>query len=50
MAELAGQIIGFGMIGQHEWHASASMLGINVDPEFRRRGVGAVLYDALLET
>lgn len=50
VAELAGQVVGFGMIGQHEWHASAAMLGINVDPAFRKSGVGAMLYDALLET
>ena len=50
VAEIAGQVVGFGMIGQHEWHASAAMLGINVAPSFRRRGVGGALYEALLET
>ena len=50
VAELAGRVVGFGMIGQHEWHASAAMLGINVDPSFRRRGIGTALYEALLET
>lgn len=50
VAELAGRVVGFGMIGQHEWHASAAMLGINVNPSFRTCGVGKALYDALLET
>ncbi len=50
VAEVAGRVVGFGMIGQHEWHASAAMMGINVDPSFCKRGVGGALYDALLET
>ncbi len=50
VAERDGQVVGFGMIGQHEWHASAAMLGINVDPSVRKCGVGGALYEALLET
>ena len=50
VAELNGRVVGFGMIGQHEWHSSAAMLGINVDPDFRTCGVGGALYDALLGT
>ena len=50
VAELNGRVVGYGMIGQHEWHASAAMLGINVDPSFRTCGVGGALYEALLGT
>lgn len=52
MAEDAGaRVVGFGRIGHMPWefHPRKYSLNIVVEPSLRRRGIGAAIYDGLIE-
>ena len=48
VAELEGRIVGYVSVGEHEWHESSVMMGLSVDPQFQRRGIGFKLFETLI--
>lgn len=50
VAEQDGELVGTGQYGQHlgAYHPRKFDVHVNVHPRFRRRGIGAALYDTML--
>ena len=51
VVEEAGRIVGAGDLNHEQWtfHADKYHLGVMVDPDARRRGLGTAMYDDLLQ-
>jgi GNAT superfamily N-acetyltransferase len=47
VAELNGRIVGFGGIGENDFNPTSAYLGINIHPDFWRRGIGSQLFETL---
>ena len=51
VAEMNGAVVGEGRYGQSPWnyHPRRFWVGMGVNPEFQGRGIGAALYDTILD-